>query len=88
VLIIRSNRWEKALKACIVSGTEGSIGWDLHSAHDLTIQNGGTGIVSTDIALFPPPGTYVRIAPRSGLSATGVLVGAGVVDPDYEGISL
>ena len=33
-----------------------------------------------------PPGTYGRNAPRSGLALKhGIDVGAGVIDPDFEG---
>ena len=33
-----------------------------------------------------PPGTYGRVAPRSGLASKhGIDVGAGVVDEDYRG---
>lgn len=35
---------------------------------------------------FCVPGTYGRIAPRSGLAAKKHIdVGAGVIDPDYRG---
>ena len=40
----------------------------------------------TDLSVSVPPGTYGRIAPRSGLALRcGVDVGAGVVDSDYRG---
>ena len=33
-----------------------------------------------------PPGTYARIAPRSGLAIRNFIdVGAGLVDSDYQG---
>ena len=41
--------------------------------------------LSTGIAALAPPGTYLRIAPRSGLALKGIDVAAGVVDPDYRG---
>jgi dUTP pyrophosphatase len=41
--------------------------------------------VPLGIAVEPPEGTYVRIAPRSGISLQGIDVGAGVVDADYRG---
>lgn len=65
--------------------TRGSIGYDLHSSEDTTIQKRKRRCVETDLLVFAPPGTYIRIAPRSGLSVRGIDIGAGVVDPDYEG---
>src|SRR5437588_3761461 len=42
--------------------------------------------VSTGIAIATPPGTYARIAPRSGLAAKySIDIGAGVIDQDYRG---
>jgi dUTP pyrophosphatase len=36
--------------------------------------------------MTPPKGTYIRIAPRSGLAFKHMIqVGAGVIDPDYIG---
>ena len=47
---------------------------------------GGKGIVKTGISLACPPGTYGRIAPRSGLAVKKFIdVGAGVIDADYRG---
>lgn len=43
-------------------------------------------MVPTDLSIACPPGTYARIAPRSGLAAKNFIdVGAGVVDADYRG---
>ncbi len=46
----------------------------------------GKAIVPTDLKVAVPPGTYGRVAPRSGLAAKNFIdVGAGVVDEDYRG---
>ena len=43
-------------------------------------------MVKTDLSIACPPGTYARIAPRSGLAVKkGIDCGAGVVDADYRG---
>lgn len=47
---------------------------------------GGKGIVKTGISIACPPGTYGRVAPRSGLAVKKFIdVGAGVIDADYRG---
>lgn len=56
------------------------------SAKDCVIPAMGKGIVPTDLAIACPPGTYARIAPRSGLAVKHFIdTGAGVVDEDYRG---
>jgi len=46
----------------------------------------GKCLVETDIRVELPPGTYGRIAPRSGIAVRcHVDIAAGVVDPDYTG---
>jgi dUTP pyrophosphatase len=46
----------------------------------------GKAVVPTDLAIACPPGTYARIAPRSGLAVKHFIdTGAGVVDEDYRG---
>lgn len=67
-------------------GSPLSAGFDLSSAQDVTIKTGSRGLVKLDISIACPPGTYARIAPRSGLAVKkGIDVGAGVVDADYRG---
>ncbi len=66
--------------------TQGAIGADLHF-HDPDAAgaeiSSQTKIFKTGLAIVPPPGFYVRIAPRSGLGSKGVHVMGGVIDPDY-----
>tara|TARA_X000000368_G_C22771430_1_gene597351 strand:- start:167 stop:604 length:438 start_codon:yes stop_codon:yes gene_type:complete len=67
-------------------GSPGSVGYDLYSLDELTIDPGARNIVSTGVCATVPSGCYGRIAPRSGLSVKyGIHVGAGVIDPDYTG---
>ena len=51
-------------------GTEESVGYDIFAniLETITIRPNQTLIIPTDIAASPPQGTYIRIAPRSGLS--------------------
>ena len=75
-------------KAC--TPTKGSLfaaGHDLYSAVDEIIKPWGKAIISTDLIVALPMGTYGRIAPRSGLATYhSINVGAGVIDPDFRGI--
>merc|ERR1712168_422928 len=67
-------------------GSRYAAGFDLFSAETKEIDAQSHGIVKTDIAVMLPPGTYGRVAPRSGLAAKHFIqVGAGVVDFDYRG---
>ena len=46
----------------------------------------GKGTIETRLAVSLPLGTYVQIAPRSGLAIKKFIdIGAGVVDLDYWG---
>jgi dUTP pyrophosphatase len=66
--------------------TPGAIGYDLCSEIQVTIPARRHQLIPTGLALSVPPGTYGRIAPRSGLTLKhGLDVGAGVIDPDYTG---
>lgn len=67
-------------------GSEFAAGYDLASAHDAEVPARGRLLVKTDLAIAIPPGTYGRVAPRSGLAVKhGIGVGAGVIDYDYRG---
>lgn len=68
-----------------VRSSEGAAGYDLSSSEDKIIPGHGWILVSTGISVELPPGTYGRVAPRSGLSTKGICVGAGVIDADYKG---
>ena len=65
-------------------GSQGAAGFDLYAVEDVVIPPMMRRLVRTDIAIAVPPGTYARIASRSGTSLrNGVETGAGVVDFDY-----
>lgn len=69
--------------------TSGSAGFDLSSIENVTIPSHSRAAVSTGIAIQIPPGTYGRIAPRSGLAFKhGIDVFAGVIDSDYINLEL
>ena len=69
-----------------IRSTTLAAGYDLYSAEELQIAPHSRFLVSTDIAILVPPGTYGRIAPRSGLSVKNSIdFGAGVIDADYRG---
>jgi dUTP pyrophosphatase len=62
----------------------GSAGMDLSSAVNCVVPARGRLLIPTDLAMTPPIGTYIRIAPRSGLALKfGIDVGGGVADRNY-----
>ncbi len=66
--------------------SDGAAGYDLCVTKAIAIESGGWTLAPTGVAIATPPGTYGRIAPRSGLAVRhGLGVGAGVVDSDYTG---
>src|SRR5271156_4072350 len=67
-------------------GSAFAAGYDLYSTSETVIKAHDRAVVSTDIAIAVPEGTYGRIAPRSGLAVKhGIQTGAGVIDADYRG---
>lgn len=65
---------------------EGAAGYDIASATDVVVPGRSQALIPTGLAITVPPGTYGRIAPRSGLAVRhGITVGAGVVDRSYTG---
>jgi dUTP pyrophosphatase len=66
--------------------TTGAAGYDLFSTDNYVVLPGRRVVVSTGVTVNLPPGTYGRIAPRSGLAVKhGLDTLAGVIDPDYTG---
>lgn len=65
--------------------SRGAAGYDLCSVESVIVPPGGFALIDTGVAVKVPPGTYGRVAPRSGMSVRGTSVGAGVIDADYRG---
>ena len=62
-------------------------GYVLFPAHDQVVPAYGKSLITTDITVVVPEGTYGRIAPLTGMAWRHHLsVGAGVVDRDYTGL--
>lgn len=67
-------------------GSKLSAGFDISSTCSYIISPRSRIVIDTGIYLNECPNEcYLRIAPRSGLSAKGLDIGAGVVDCDYKG---
>lgn len=67
-------------------GSAFAAGYDLYASKPITVPSRGKGLVSTDLAIATPEGTYGRVAPRSGLASKHFIdTGAGVIDADYRG---
>jgi len=61
-------------------------GIDVMANELVTIPSNERMTISTGIAIAIPPGTYTRIALRSGLAAKhSINIGAGVIDQNYRG---
>ena len=61
-------------------------GWDLSSIEDAYIEPWENKTVRTGLRLEIPPGYYIQLAPRSGLSLhCKLMVMAGVIDRSYHG---
>ena len=69
-----------------VRGTAGVARYDISAASGCVIPAHKKGSMDTGLAVLLPPGTYARIAPRSGLAYQHFIdVGASVVDSDFWG---
>ena len=66
-------------------GSLQAIGFDLFSPRSFNLHSCERERVLLDISVGLPPGTYGRIAARSGLALTGIDIAGGVVDPDFHG---
>lgn len=61
-------------------------GFDLASCEDVAIKGGiGNTVVHTGVHVLIPEGYYGLVAPRSGLTRSGVVAEIGIVDAGYTG---
>ncbi|KAN0140014.1 dUTP diphosphatase [Lactarius tabidus] len=68
-------------------GSALAAGYDLYSAEKKVIPARGKALIDTQLSIAVPPGTYGRVAPRSGLASKFMIdTGAGVIDADYRGV--
>ena len=66
--------------------TPGSVGYDLYTPMDFTIELQEQKRIFIDLAVTPPTGYYAQLMSKSGLTVLYELeVKAGVIDPDYTG---
>jgi dUTP pyrophosphatase len=67
--------------------TEGSACFDLVAAEPAELARGRVTLVRTGLRMRCPPGTFLEVRPRSGLSTKGVLMvnAPGTIDRDYSG---
>ena len=65
---------------------QGDAGWDLISIEDMYIEPWENKKIRTGLRLEIPPGYYIQLAPRSGLSLhCKLMVMAGIIDRSYHG---
>jgi dUTP pyrophosphatase len=67
--------------------TRGSACFDLAASAPVVLVRGRVELVPTGLRLRCPPGTFLEVRPRSGLSSKGVLMvnAPGTIDSDYSG---
>jgi dUTP pyrophosphatase len=67
--------------------TEGSACFDLCAFEEVKLTRDQVTLVRTGLRMRPPPGTFLEVRPRSGLSSRGVLMvnAPGTIDRDYSG---
>ncbi len=67
--------------------TDGSACFDLRAAEAAALTYGQITLVRTGLRMRAPPGTFLEVRPRSGLSTKGVLMAnaPGTIDRDYAG---
>ena len=66
--------------------TEHSIGYDIKSPIDITIQSGTTALIPLGLAVEIPIGNYGRIAAKSEHALKySLLILGGTIDPDFRG---
>ena len=66
--------------------TSGSVGCDVHAAHNMTIHATCRELIGTGLFLEIPPGWEAQVRPRSGLAincGVTVLNSPGTIDSDF-----
>ncbi len=78
---------EGAAGALPVRATDGSACFDLAASESVELRQGRVTLVRTGLRMRAPPGTFLEVRPRSGLSSRGVLMvnAPGTIDRDYSG---
>ena len=71
----------------LTRGTKYSVGYDIYSMEDYTLEPGEIHLFSTNILLDMPENIEAQVRSRSGLARSGVIVmnSPGTIDPDYSG---
>ena len=71
----------------LTRGTKYSVGYDVYSMEDYTLEPGEIHLFSTNILLDMPENIEAQVRSRSGLARSGVIVmnSPGTIDPDYSG---
>ena len=64
-------------------GSSFAAGYDIFSSEKTVIFPNKGALIKTDICMQPPPGTYIRIAEKSGLAYEDIRVCGGVIDSDF-----
>jgi dUTP pyrophosphatase len=65
--------------------TPNTAGFDVYSTVTCALKPNTINKLPLDITIAPPTNTYIQIQSRSSLALKGLIVYAGVIDPDYWG---
>ena len=67
--------------------TFGSVGYDVYSVEDVTVEPGFVTTVRTGLSMEPPPWYHVELYARSSFGKEGIILtnGVGIIDKDYRG---
>ena len=67
--------------------TFGSVGYDVYSVEDVTIERGHVTVVGTGLSIEPPPWYHIELYARSSFGKQGIVLtnGVGIIDKDYRG---
>ena len=67
--------------------TFGSVGYDVYSVEDATVERGHVTVISTGLSIEPPPWYHVELYARSSFGKEGIIIpnGVGIIDKDNRG---